>query len=112
MDLFFFFFFQAEDGIRDLTVTGVQTCALPISKVGGEGDFGEILRHEVNNPLTGILGNAELLLAELRRRKDNSMPPTAQQRLQTIADLAVRLRETIRRLSDDLQKRDLHARML
>src|SRR5438270_5694225 len=28
---FLFFFFQAEDGIRDLTVTGVQTCALPIS---------------------------------------------------------------------------------
>src|SRR2546427_2963822 len=28
-----FFFFQAEDGIRDLTVTGVQTCALPISNV-------------------------------------------------------------------------------
>src|SRR5256886_8546554 len=27
-----FFFFQAEDGIRDLTVTGVQTCALPISQ--------------------------------------------------------------------------------
>src|SRR5690349_23066094 len=29
--IFFFFFFQAEDGIRDLYVTGVQTCALPIS---------------------------------------------------------------------------------
>src|SRR5690348_17589928 len=29
--LFFFFFFQAEDGIRDGRVTGVQTCALPIS---------------------------------------------------------------------------------
>src|SRR5438309_9339287 len=28
--MFFFFFFQAEDGIRDGTVTGVQTCALPI----------------------------------------------------------------------------------
>src|SRR5689334_23428794 len=28
--LLFFFFFQAEDGIRDGTVTGVQTCALPI----------------------------------------------------------------------------------
>src|SRR5690606_40961803 len=27
----FFFFFQAEDGIRDFHVTGVQTCALPIS---------------------------------------------------------------------------------
>src|SRR3989449_9268636 len=30
MYLFFFFFFQAEDGIRDVAVTGVQTCALPI----------------------------------------------------------------------------------
>src|SRR5205823_10000034 len=29
--LLFFFFFQAEDGIRDKLVTGVQTCALPIS---------------------------------------------------------------------------------
>src|SRR2546421_6619814 len=29
---FAFFFFQAEDGIRDLIVTGVQTCALPISR--------------------------------------------------------------------------------
>src|SRR5882762_11589347 len=28
--IFFFFFFQAEDGIRDSSVTGVQTCALPI----------------------------------------------------------------------------------
>src|SRR5688572_17423807 len=31
--LLFFFFFQAEDGIRDLTVTRVQTCALPISLI-------------------------------------------------------------------------------
>src|SRR5438309_6118054 len=29
----FFFFFQAEDGIRDGTVTGVQTCALPICSI-------------------------------------------------------------------------------
>src|SRR5256885_8613502 len=29
-DFLFFFFFQAEDGIRDYKVTGVQTCALPI----------------------------------------------------------------------------------
>src|SRR5690606_40034807 len=32
----FFFFFQAEDGIRDFHVTGVQTCALPISEHGLE----------------------------------------------------------------------------
>src|SRR5437868_7580269 len=31
--LYYFFFFQAEDGIRDRNVTGVQTCALPILKV-------------------------------------------------------------------------------
>src|SRR6516162_9936138 len=31
----FFFFFQAEDGIRDYKVTGVQTCALPISNLPG-----------------------------------------------------------------------------
>src|SRR5258706_11933890 len=31
----FFFFFQAEDGIRDWSVTGVQTCALPISRPVG-----------------------------------------------------------------------------
>src|SRR5205809_5460044 len=30
-----FFFFQAEDGIRDVAVTGVQTCALPIFCVSG-----------------------------------------------------------------------------
>src|SRR5215469_16404623 len=34
LGIFFFFFFQAEDGIRDLYVTGVQTCALPICSGG------------------------------------------------------------------------------
>ena len=68
------------------------------------GDFGEILRHEVNNPLTGILGNTELLLA----RRDR-LPPSAVERLQTIADLAVRLRETVRRLSDAWEENHQHA---
>src|SRR5205807_7041497 len=35
VESFLFFFFQAEDGIRDYKVTGVQTCALPISKMLG-----------------------------------------------------------------------------
>src|SRR5690349_24155556 len=35
----FFFFFQAEDGIRDLYVTGVQTCALPIYSGGLERHY-------------------------------------------------------------------------
>src|SRR2546430_12746067 len=33
------FFFQAEDGIRDLTVTGVQTCALPIYEQGNRSEM-------------------------------------------------------------------------
>src|SRR3989449_7722155 len=42
-----FFFFQAEDGIRDVAVTGVQTCALPIclrggSRASGPRPFGEL----------------------------------------------------------------------
>src|SRR5207249_7635213 len=35
--VFCFFFFQAEDGIRDRNVTGVQTCALPICGRGSSG---------------------------------------------------------------------------
>src|SRR2546430_8950636 len=39
-DFELFFFFQAEDGIRDLTVTGVQTCALPIlTRTAARRDF-------------------------------------------------------------------------
>jgi signal transduction histidine kinase len=67
--------------------------------------FGEVLRHEMNNPLTGILGNAELLLAEVRRKNDGRLPHGGQQRLETIAALAVRLRETVRRLSQECETR-------
>src|SRR5207237_6878024 len=35
--MYIFFFFQAEDGIRDSSVTGVQTCALPISSRASPG---------------------------------------------------------------------------
>src|SRR5688572_6737979 len=42
-----FFFFQAEDGIRDLTVTGVQTCALPISCGCRHVIYGDASRTEV-----------------------------------------------------------------
>src|SRR2546429_4032434 len=46
-----FFFFQAEDGIRDVAVTGVQTCALPISR-GQPGALlaGQLRQHDVPDP--------------------------------------------------------------
>ena len=78
---------------------------LPLTADGQPESFGEILRHELNNPLTGILGNAELLLAEVRRKNDGRLPSGGQQRLETIAALAVRLRETVRRLSQDWETR-------
>ncbi len=65
-----------------------------------DGDLGAIFRHEINNPLTGILGNAELVLGHGER-----LAPIDAQRLQTVVDLAVRLRETIRRLSDAWERR-------
>jgi signal transduction histidine kinase len=68
-------------------------------------DFGEVLRHELNNPLTGILGNAELLLAEIHRTSEGRIPHGAEQRLETIAGLAVRMRETVRRLSQEWESR-------
>jgi signal transduction histidine kinase len=63
-------------------------------------DFAEILRHEINNPLTGILGNAELLLSQHRA----GLPPVSVQRLETVVDLAVRLREKIRCLSAEWER--------
>src|SRR5215217_3951754 len=45
--LYLFFFFQAEDGIRDIGVTGVQTCALPISD---RADFSRTTSPPPRNP--------------------------------------------------------------
>src|SRR5699024_11246331 len=55
-----FFFFQAEDGIRDRNVTGVQTCALPILHSYRElpiryGEFGSCHRNEPSGSLHGLL---------------------------------------------------------
>src|SRR2546430_8026117 len=60
----FFFFFQAEDGIRDLTVTGVQTCALPISSlIGHPADWrsarsGSLRSAPANRTLVARVGSA------------------------------------------------------
>lgn len=58
-------------------------------------NMGELFRHEINNPLTGILGNAELILAH-----SDHLPAIDTQRIRTVVELAVRLRETIRRVSN------------
>src|SRR5256885_7395544 len=45
----FFFFFQAEDGIRDYKVTGVQTCALPISAAGVPVKVNAVVKRGAND---------------------------------------------------------------
>lgn len=94
-----------------LAKTGETETAAPAEEQAAQtppvwcADFGELLRHELNNPLTGILGNAELLLAEIRRKDDGRLPQGGAERLETIADLAVRLRETVWRLSQEWEAR-------
>src|SRR5690349_22907587 len=70
----FFFFFQAEDGIRDLYVTGVQTCALPILEGFRRLHGPDVLRQvtlgaldEFEHHLSALLEGAEAF--HLDRRK-------------------------------------------
>src|SRR2546422_7196049 len=57
--ILFVFFFQAEDGIRDVAVTGVQTCALPISSSGlADKDIDKMVK------------DAEAHAAEDKKRRD------------------------------------------
>src|SRR2546430_4305116 len=60
------FFLQAEDGIRDLTVTGVQTCALPISKTSRS----PITIRETREPeaaVSGALGEREVFAVRISK---------------------------------------------
>src|SRR3712207_8568804 len=62
-----FFFFQAEDGIRDIGVTGVQTCALPISPLALH------VALEQHAVVAEVVGRAEAPV-DLRAREDEAAP--------------------------------------
>jgi signal transduction histidine kinase len=60
------------------------------------GEFAELaahVRHEINNPLTGLIGQAQLLLRE-------ELSDTARRRVQTIEQLANRIRDTVASLRE------------
>src|SRR5256886_14952302 len=61
----FLFFFQAKGGIRDLTVTGVQTCALPICRTtprGGDGPRRGVVRRRRGAVAANVVGYSRLAL--------------------------------------------------
>src|SRR3989440_9277342 len=65
-----FFFFQAEDGIRYLIVTGVQTCALPISKVEQSGARLDTLSAnltQLTTRLTAATGSLKTVLDKMEK---------------------------------------------
>src|SRR2546430_14782442 len=108
-----FFFFQAEDGIRDLTVTGVQTCALPISIWSDDGiaihlpdadaappsDLVLIDPEEIEELVVNEVGDSALFGARFRenaarsllipRRRPDQRTPLWQQRLKAQSLLQV-----------------------
>src|SRR5256884_5876754 len=65
-DLTWFFFFQAEDGIRDVAVTGVQTCALPIYAGQPTAVRMERLAFQLHVPVDPV---------ELEEREERGMGP-------------------------------------
>src|SRR6266496_751732 len=95
--MLFFFFFQAEDGIRDLYVTGVQTCALPIF-FGGDTDNFEYPRYNLDVCFFRVYENGQPLKVKHFFKwsptgpKDNELVfvtghPGTTNRLETLAKL-------------------------
>src|SRR3989337_4053227 len=90
----FIFFFQAEDGIRDATVTGVQTCALPISITSANRASGSGLTKVTAPPITtsgcvwrseegrvGKEGRSRWAPDHLKKKKTQPVHPSEPRRL-------------------------------
>src|SRR5207249_3245102 len=73
---FIIFFFQAEDGIRDRNVTGVQTCALPISRDGNHAcDLTAVDLIVTSLPLPGVRPSSGAAISELPKASRESRDP-------------------------------------
>src|SRR6266496_5662043 len=72
----FFFFFQAEDGIRDLYVTGVQTCALPISAKLEPGRYAVRIRavgYDIDGPGAVEVAARKTATLDLKLKKTSDL---------------------------------------
>src|SRR2546422_1034617 len=91
-----FFFFQAEDGIRDVAVTGVQTCALPIF-ANGRSFSGFLSSPEAKPTLfhASIENNEPTIAAPIIGRTPSDRPPPAQKFAPKLAARAAALRPIV-----------------
>src|SRR5207253_7339201 len=86
----FYFFFQAEDGIRDGHVTGVQTCALPISLSTSRSRFSASFLH--------------MMLATMRGR-DGTVPVTSRSAYSFLSAGQISARSEERRVGKECRSR-------
>lgn len=82
--------FTGEAGREEEAAGGV-TLAECATRLAEAAEVAARVRHEVNNPLTGLIGQTQLLLRE-------DLSPTARRRVQTIEQLAERIRDTVAEL--------------
>src|SRR5438309_3004236 len=104
--VFFFFFFQAEDGIRDGTVTGVQTCALPILLHRGLVVFlaslvlalaqGILFSRRLTRPIEEVTG----LASAIARAPGGPWEPVAVRTNDEVGELATAFNQMIARLEE------------
>lgn len=84
---------ELEQKNRDLLAT--QARLVQAERLAAIGEIGLAIRHEVNNPLGTVLGNAELLL-----HQRESLPPDVQKKLEVIHRSCIRIRDVVRRLEE------------
>src|SRR5690606_41029076 len=92
-----FFFFQAEDGIRDFHVTGVQTCALPIS--GGSMPIEFVIRSTADHEEMQDFANQLLLYANTEANEGGGAPTFY------FADMDLKFRSEERRVGKECSSR-------
>lgn len=80
--------FSGESGREGEARAALKDCA---SRLAEAAELAARVRHEVNNPLTGLIGQTQLLMRE-------DLSATARRRVQTIEQLAERIRDTVAEL--------------
>src|SRR5688572_31714129 len=103
-----FFFFQAEDGIRDLTVTGVQTCALPISDSVTATAMAYVHVQSCTSTYTNQLTNPSTTISTIHSGRTTPCSPSIRSASAKIGRASCRERVEISAAAVSLQKQHAH----